>query len=98
MIWWIVIAVVVVGGGIWWWMASQNSAPAASNTLGSNTTSGSVAGVAVSGTQTTSYPQGNSDQAINVDMASVDAQLIGLNSANASITQSLNDQPVQQAL
>ena len=100
MILWIVIIVIVVGGGIWWWMASQNSAPAAttavpaaSNAVGATGTSGATA----TGAQSASYPQGSSDQAINQDMTSVDAQLGGLTSDNASVTQSMNDQPVQQA-
>jgi len=95
---WIVIAVIVVGGGIWWWVASQSSAaaptaettPPAAN-QGAPTTPG--AGV----TPSSSYPSGDSDQSIQQDMASVNAQMNGLGSDNASVTQSLNDQPVQQA-
>ena len=94
---WIVVIVIVVGGGIWWWMASQNNAPtaapAASNNVGAMGTSGATA----TGAQPASYPQGDSDQAINQDMTSVDAQLSGLTSDSASVTQSMNDQPVQQA-
>lgn len=86
---WIVVAVIVVGG-IWWWAASQNSgAPAVTATNGGGSP-------AASSTASTSYPQGDSDQSINQDMASVNAQLNGLSSDNASITQSMNDQPVQQ--
>lgn len=86
---WIVVAVIVVGG-IWWWAASQNSgAPAVTATNGGGSPVAST-------TASTSYPQGDSDQSINQDMTSVNAQLNGLSSDNASITQSMNDQPVQQ--
>jgi cytoskeletal protein RodZ len=85
---WIVIVIIVVGG-IWWWVISRSNtamAPSGDNTpsVSANATS-------------TSYPQGDSDQSINQDMASMNTQMNGLNSDNASVTQSLNDQPVQQA-
>jgi cytoskeletal protein RodZ len=81
---WIVIVVIVVGG-IWWWVVSQsNVAMAPSNNNSSSTAS-------------TSYPQGDSDQSINQDMTNVNTQMNGLTSDNASVTQSMNDQPVQQA-
>jgi hypothetical protein len=87
---WIVIVVIVVGG-IWWWMASRSTTPAATmnNSVGATATSSSTA--------STSYPQGDSDQSINQDMASLNTQMNGLSSDNASVTQSMNDQPVQQA-
>ena len=95
---WIVIAVVVVGGGIWWWIASQGNfpiaTPAATNTIPEATSS--TEGTA-SVTQPASYPQGSSDQSINQDMTSLNTQMNGLNSDNASVTESMNDQPVQQA-
>jgi cytoskeletal protein RodZ len=88
---WIIIAVIVIGG-IWWWIASQNTVSAPTTAI--NTTTGtSNASTSASST----YPAGNSNQAITQDLASVDAQLSGLNSDNASVTQSMNDQPVQQA-
>ncbi len=89
---WVVVAAVVIGG-IWWWVASQSSvaAPAVTNENGSLPNSTQTT------TATTSYPQGDSDQSIDQDMTSLDAQMNGLNSDNASITQSMNDQPVQQA-
>ncbi len=94
---WVVLAVIVVGGGIWWWMASQaGTTPAAMyNNTGATVASSSTSGT--SATASTSYPQGDSDQSINQDMASVNAQMNGLSSDNASVTQSMNDQPVQQA-
>lgn len=82
---WVIVAAVVVGGGIWWWMASQNGAPSSMPTAMDN------------GSASTSYPQGNSDQSINQDMASLDAQMNGLSSDSASVAASMNDQPVQQA-
>lgn len=93
---WVVIAVIVIGG-IWWWAASQNSAPATtsnSGTTSSTTTANSTTGA--SATASTTYPQGDSDQSINQDMTSANAEINGLNSDNASVTQSMNDQPVQQ--
>jgi hypothetical protein len=86
---WVVIAVIVIGG-IWWWLASRNSAPAGST---SPTTASTTSPTATS----TSYPQGDSDQSINQDMTNANAQMNGLSSDNASVTQSMNDQPVQQA-
>ena len=99
---WIVIVVIVVGGLWWWWMASQGGAPASNNNNSVGTTTASnpaaVSSSTASGTQTVaSYPQGDSDQSINQDMTDLNTQMSGLSSDNASVTQSLNDQPVQQA-
>lgn len=91
---WIVIAVVVVGGGIWWWVASQsNTATTPAPGYGTPAAATTTAPSATS----TSYPQGDSDQSINQDMTNVGAQINGLDSDNASVTQSMNDLPVQQA-
>ena len=88
---WIVIAVIVIGG-IWWWAAGQAGAPTAPGGNNASTTNSTA-----STTASSSYPQGSSNQSINQDMTNVNAQLNGLNSDNASVTQSMNDQPVQQA-
>ena len=90
-----VVVVIIAGGGIWWWMASQNSAlPVVNNTPAS----GAAAATSTpNSAPSSSYPQGASDQSINQDMTSLDAQINGLSSDNASVTQSLSDQPVQQA-
>jgi cytoskeletal protein RodZ len=91
---WIVVAVIVIGG-IWWWMASKGNSPATTaNLSGTPSTSTSTPATSVA---STSYPQGDSDQSINQDMTTLTAQLNGLNSDNASVTQSMNDQPVAQA-
>ena len=81
---WIIIVVIVVGG-IWWWLSAktQSGAPAVTAPASNATSS--------------SYPQGSSDQSINQDMTDLNAQMNGLSSDNASVTQSMNDQPVQQA-
>jgi len=90
---WVVIAVIVIGG-IWWWIAaSQSGTPAATSNSYGNTTPTTGA----STTASSPYPQGDSDQSINQDMTSLNAQVNGLNSDNANVTQSMNDQPVQQA-
>jgi cytoskeletal protein RodZ len=91
---WIVIVLIIVGG-IWWWVVSQSNVAMApsNNNMPANTTSTANSSSAAS----TSYPQGDSDQSINQDMVSVNSQLNGLSSDNASVTQSMNDQPVQQA-
>lgn len=92
---WIVIVVIIVGG-IWWWMESRSNivmAPGSNNAPAATATST----VNSSGAASTSYPQGDSDQSINQDMASLNLQLNGLSSDNANVTQSMNDQPVQQA-
>ena len=89
---WVVIAVIVIGGIWWWWAASQTGEPAMnSNSYGNTpaTQHGLHDGCDIS--------DGDSDQAINQDMTSVNAQMNGLSSDNASVTQSMNDQPVQQA-
>jgi cytoskeletal protein RodZ len=95
---WVVIAVIVIGGIWWWWVASQSAAPAMAPAMNGTSTGANMA--AASGTPasaSTSYPQGDSDQSINQDMTNLNAQMNGLNSDNASVTQSMNDQPVQQA-
>ncbi len=91
---WIVVVVIVVGG-IWWWMASRSGGPVSENYTAPTSTAAGAASSTASSTQT-AYPQGNSDQAINQDMTSLNAQMNGLSSDNASVTQSMNDQPVQQ--
>ena len=93
---WIVVVVIVVGG-VWWWMASRNGSPAAVLMSNNNNNVGMTTSSTVSGNQSTSYPQGDSDQSINQDITNLNAQMNGLSSDNASVTQSLNDQPVQQA-
>jgi cytoskeletal protein RodZ len=95
----IVIAVIVVGG-IWWWIASQSAGPSTAMVpaaTSNSATSTSSASSTVSSTSSSSYPQGDSDQSIDQDMTSLNTQMNGMNSDNASVTQSMNDQPVQQA-
>ncbi len=87
---WVVIAVIVIGGIWWWWAASQTGEPAMNSNSYGNTPATSTG-------STTGATTTDSDQAINQDMTSVDAQMNGLSSDNASVTQSMNDQPVQQA-
>jgi cytoskeletal protein RodZ len=96
---WIVIAVVVIGGGIWWWIASQSSTPATAPSSPDNvpTATSTPSTTTPSSTASSSYPQGDSDQSINQDMTNFNAQMNGLSSDNASVTQSMSDQPVQQA-
>lgn len=93
---WIVVAVIVIGG-IWWWVASRNHASTVAPAMNSVPTASTTSMAGASTTASTSYPQGDSDQSINEDMTNLNTQLNGLNSDNASITQSMNDQPVQQA-
>jgi len=93
MILWIVIAIIVIGG-IWWWIADRGNVA----TAPSNGTSGEINTTSTENTSTTastSYPQGDSDQSINQDVTNLNAQLSGLNSDNASVTQSMNDQSAQ---
>ncbi|HUC01734.1 MAG TPA: hypothetical protein VMA75_02415 [Candidatus Paceibacterota bacterium] len=89
----VVIAIIVIGG-VWWWIDAQNGTVPTALAPGANGTS-SVANSPAAAS--TSYPQGDSDQAIDQDMTSLNAQMNGLSSDNASVTQSMNDQPVQQA-
>jgi cytoskeletal protein RodZ len=89
---WVVVAVIVIGG-IWWWIAaSQSGVPATTPATTSNVSPATGTSTAAS----PSYPQGDSDQSINQDMTSLSAQMNGLSSDNANVTQSMNDQPVQQ--
>lgn len=93
----VVIALVVIGG-VWWWMDMQSGVPAAmAPGTGTSGTSTAVNSPAASSSASSSYPQGDSDQSIQQDMTSLNAQMNGLSSDNASVTQSMNDQPVQQA-
>ena len=85
---WVVVAVIVIGG-IWWWIAaSQSGVPATTSNVSPATGTSTAA--------SPSYPQGDSEQSINQDMTSLSAQMNGLSSDNANVTQSMNDQPVQQ--
>jgi len=93
---WIVVALIVIGG-IWWLIASQNGTPSTSNSYTNAPTTNTSSTTGTSTASSTSYPQGNSDQSINQDMTSLNVQMNGLSSDNASVTQSMNDQPVQQA-
>jgi flagellar basal body-associated protein FliL len=78
----IVVIVIVVAGGIWWSMNSNTG----TGTVAQNTNNGAAA-----------QPSGNSDQAIDQEMASINAQMNGLSSDSASVNQGLSDQPVQQS-
>lgn len=92
----VVIALLVVGG-VWWWIDMQSGVPSAAPGAGTGGTSTAVNSPAATSTASTSYPSGDSDQSIDQDMTSLNAQMNGLSSDNASVTQSMNDQPVQQA-
>jgi len=94
---WIIVVAIIVGG-IWWWMAPQsNVAMAPSSANNTNMPANVTSTVNSSNTASTSYPQGDSNQSINQDLTSVNSQLNGLSTDSASVTQSLNDQPIQQA-
>ncbi len=88
---WIIVAAIVIVGGIWWWMASRTGANVPSSPAASSNNAN-----ATSSTSTASLPQGNSNQAINQEMTSINAQMNGLSSDTASVSQSMNDQPVPQ--
>jgi hypothetical protein len=93
---WVVVIVVVVGGGIWWWMASNNNA---STAMAPN-----MPGMAMNTTSTAAAPSStmlasgnaNSNAALQADLGQVDGQMNAMGGDNASITQGMNDQPVQQ--
>ncbi len=97
---WVVIILVVVVGGVWWWVASRGAG--AGNGLGAPSASTGAAAVAnpssasSTAAASSSLPQGNSNQAINQEMTDINAQMNGLSSDTASVSQSMNDQPVQQ--
>jgi len=100
---WVVVAI-VVAGGIWWWFSmSQNAvsptavnlpsqpanqAPAQQNPAGVNPAPAAANGVSAID---------NSNAALQTDLSNIDSQMNGFSSDNASISQGLNDQPVQQS-
>lgn len=93
-----VVVALLVAGGVWWWFDTQyGGVPTATAPNVNGTPAAGTSSAAVSPAPSSSYPQGDSDQSIEQDMTSLNAQLNGLNSDNASVTQSMNDQPVPQA-
>lgn len=86
---WIGVVVVIVLVLLGWYWYSQNNAGTTSQTpsgqTSTNTTNGSPSGSATS------------DAALNQDSAAIDTQMSGLDSDNASMNQSFNDQPVSQS-
>jgi hypothetical protein len=89
-----VVAVIIIVGGIWWW---NMSAPQPQPAVVENTPSG---GTVANGNNPTQggaiLASGNSDTALDQNLAQVDAQLSALSSDSASVDQGLNDQPVAQ--
>lgn len=90
-----VVALAVILGGAYYWYVSQPATPEATtvgtatpNTNSVSSTSG--ASTLPSGTQT-------SNQALGQDLSAIDTQLSGLNSDNTNVSQSVNDQQVQQS-
>ncbi len=92
---WVAGAAVVLGG-IWWWSASQPNSPAPAAT---QTTAPTSTAQSAGGTQASELASGNStsNAALNSDLAQIDSQMNGMSGDNASITQGMNDQPVQQS-
>jgi cytoskeletal protein RodZ len=96
----VVVAVVVVGG-IWWWVAASKTAeaPAVSTTQTQNMTPTSTA----MNTSTPPAPSNgvsatdSSNAALQADLSNIDTQMNGFSSDNASVSQGMNDQPVQQS-
>jgi hypothetical protein len=82
-----VIAVVVIMGGGYYWYTHQGSAPS-DTPLAETTDQGQKSGTS---------PSDTSDAAIIQDAAVVDGDLVGLDADNASMNQSLNDEPVSQS-
>ncbi len=92
----IVVVIVVVGGAIWYWNANETYT--ANNAVGYGNPTSTVTTTQTTTTTTTTaaMPQGNSDQAIEQDMTSANAQMNGFSSDSASIDQGMNDKPVEQ--
>ncbi len=78
---WIVI-VVVVAGGAWWYLGSRKTEAPSTQTNSANTAAATLS-------------QGSSNQNLAQDLTKIDAQMNGLSSDSASVSQSVNDQPIQ---
>ena len=78
---WIVI-VVIVAGGVWWYLGSHKTEAPNTQTGNANTPAATLS-------------QGNTNQNLAQDLTSIDAQMNGLASDSASVSQSMNDQPIQ---
>jgi FlaG/FlaF family flagellin (archaellin) len=89
-----IVAILVVLAGIWYFWSTHNSASMVMTTPASDTSS------ATSDTNSTgqgSLSNGNSDQELNSDLTQIDTQTQTANTDSASVDQSFNDQPIQQA-
>ncbi len=87
----IIVIIAVVAGGAYWWLAGQNNASAPSAPP-----SGSISSNTAANAQPT-LTSGNSNADLNQDLATINAQMNGFATDSASMSQSLNDQPVSQS-
>jgi hypothetical protein len=85
---WAVVVVVVLGLGGWYWYAHSTG-------VSNGTTANQQAAQGAAGAPGT-VASGNSDTALNADLATMDTQLKSTQQDSTSVDQSLNDQPIQQ--
>lgn len=94
----VIVVVALLGVGIWWWTAGQNgatNAPTAANSVSPTPAASTSPSNQTPGTALNS--SGNSNADLNANLSQIDGQMNAMNSDNASITQGMNDQPVQQS-
>lgn len=89
-----VVALVVILAGGYWFVSSQ-TAPEATTVVA--TTPNPVSVSSTSGASTLPSGTQTSNQALGQDLSAIDTQLSGLNSDNANVSQSVNDQQVPQS-
>lgn len=96
---WIIVAVVVIIGAVWWWWMSMSQTATAPTTSQANQPSidaGNNPPMAPTSTNGISATD-DSNAGLQTDLSNIDSQMNGFSSDNASVTQGLNDQPVQQS-
>lgn len=96
-LWIVVIALLVVG--ISWWMVGQSgitNAPVAGVSASPTPTPSVSPSATTTPAQTTLSATGSSNADLNADLSQIDGQMNAMNSDNASITQGMNDEPVEQ--
>ena len=93
-----IVVVLILAGGAYYWYSSTHSA--VNPTLQTATSTDSMQGMQTQGsTESASVlpsGSGTSDASLNQDTAAIDSQMTGLDSDNASVNSSVNDQPISQ--
>lgn len=98
-----ILVILVLAAGGWYWSAHYAPSVPDVGTLATSTDSSAKPAGAQhpanpsAGSGASASASGSSDPAVNSDLNSIDSQMSGFNSDDASVDSGLNDQQVQQS-